>query len=101
MLIAFGVLLLVAQVPPQHADAPRACRSISSAWCCWSPALPGLGVTKKGATRWLNVGVTIQPTEIMKIAMPLMLAWYFQHREGQLRVLDFLIAPCCSSCRSR
>ena len=28
----------------------------------------------------------------MKIAMPLMLAWWFQRREGQLRVLDFLIA---------
>src|SRR5439155_13496916 len=55
-------------------------------------ALPGLGVTKKGATRWLNVGVTIQPSEILKIAMPLMLAWWFQRREGQLRALDFLIA---------
>jgi rod shape determining protein RodA len=55
-------------------------------------ALPGLGVTKKGATRWLNVGVVIQPSEILKIAMPLMLAWWFQRREGQLRVLDFVIA---------
>ena len=36
------------------------------------------GITKNGATRWLNVGVAIQPSEIMKIAMPLMLAWYFQ-----------------------
>jgi rod shape determining protein RodA len=50
------------------------------------------GVTKKGATRWLNVGVVIQPSEILKIAMPLMLAWWFQRREGQLRALDFLIA---------
>ena len=55
-------------------------------------ALPGLGVTKKGATRWLSIGVTIQPSEILKIAMPLMLAWWFQRREGQLRALDFLIA---------
>jgi cell division protein FtsW (lipid II flippase) len=43
------------------------------------------GITKKGATRWINVGVVIQPSEIMKIAMPLMLAWWFQKREGQLR----------------
>jgi rod shape determining protein RodA len=50
------------------------------------------GVTKKGATRWLNVGVVIQPSEILKIAMPLMLAWWFQRREGQLRVPDFLVA---------
>jgi rod shape determining protein RodA len=55
-------------------------------------AVPGLGITKKGATRWLNVGVQIQPSEILKIAMPLMLAWWFQKREGQLRVSDFVIA---------
>jgi rod shape determining protein RodA len=50
------------------------------------------GITKKGATRWLNVGVVIQPSELMKIAMPLMLAWWFQKREGQLRALDFAAA---------
>jgi rod shape determining protein RodA len=50
------------------------------------------GVTKKGAKRWLNVGVVIQPSEILKIAMPLMLAWWFQKREGQLRPLDFSVA---------
>jgi rod shape determining protein RodA len=50
------------------------------------------GITKKGARRWLNIGVTIQPSEILKIAMPLMLAWWFQKREGQLRPLDFVAA---------
>jgi rod shape determining protein RodA len=50
------------------------------------------GLTKKGARRWLNIGVVIQPSEILKIAMPLMLAWWFQKREGQLRPLDFLVA---------
>jgi rod shape determining protein RodA len=50
------------------------------------------GVTKKGATRWLNVGVVIQPSELLKLAMPLMLAWWFQRREGQLRLLDFVLA---------
>ena len=49
-------------------------------------------MTRKGATRWLWVGMTIQPSEIMKIAMPLVLAWWFQRREGQLRALDFAIA---------
>jgi len=55
-------------------------------------AVAVFGITKKGARRWLNVGVVIQPSEIMKIAMPLMLAWWFQKREGQLRPLDFLAA---------
>jgi rod shape determining protein RodA len=51
------------------------------------------GISRKGAMRWLNVGVlVIQPSEIMKIAMPLMLAWWFQKREGQLRVSDFVVA---------
>ena len=51
------------------------------------------GDTSKGATRWLNLGFTrIQPSEMMKIAVPLMLAWYFQVREGPMRVLDFLLA---------
>jgi rod shape determining protein RodA len=50
------------------------------------------GVTKKGAKRWINLGIVIQPSEILKIAMPLMLAWWFQKREGQLRTLDFLVA---------
>ncbi len=51
------------------------------------------GEVSKGARRWLHVGVTrIQPSEIMKIAMPLMLAWYFQRREGAVRWFDFVIA---------
>ncbi|WP_068809092.1 rod shape-determining protein RodA [Thauera phenolivorans] len=51
------------------------------------------GEVSKGAQRWLDVGVTrIQPSELMKIAMPLMLAWYFQQREGRIGVADFLVA---------
>jgi len=55
-------------------------------------AVAVFGITKKGARRWINVGIVIQPSEILKIAMPLMLAWWFQKREGQLRPLDFLVA---------
>ena len=41
------------------------------------------GVIINGSRRWLNIGVArIQPSELMKIAMPLMLAWYFEQREG-------------------
>jgi rod shape determining protein RodA len=51
------------------------------------------GVTVKGAQRWLNLGVvTIQPSEIMRLALPMMLAWYFHRREGQIRALDFIVA---------
>ncbi len=38
------------------------------------------GVTKKGATRWLNVGLDIQPSEIMKLAVPMMVAYYLSEK---------------------
>ncbi|MDX3905937.1 MAG: rod shape-determining protein RodA [Pigmentiphaga sp.] len=51
------------------------------------------GETSKGATRWLNLGFTrIQPSEMMKIAVPMMLAWYFHKHQGVLRVRDFIVA---------
>ncbi len=50
------------------------------------------GTVKNGARRWLDVGVTIQPSEIMKIGMPLMLAWYFHKHETMVRGRDFLAA---------
>jgi rod shape determining protein RodA len=92
MLLALLVLFVVAQVPPQTLMKLAIPLYVVGVVLLVMTALPGLGVTKKGATRWLNVGVVIQPSEILKIAMPLMLAWWFQRREGQLRVLDFVIA---------
>ncbi|MFZ9405471.1 MAG: rod shape-determining protein RodA [Burkholderiaceae bacterium] len=51
------------------------------------------GVTNKGAQRWLDLGFTrIQPSEIMKLAVPLLLAWYFQQRDGWLRARDYAVA---------
>ena len=51
------------------------------------------GEVSKGAQRWLDIGVTrIQPSELMKIAMPLMLAWYFQQREGATGLREFIVA---------
>ena len=90
LVLAAGVLFLVAQVPPQR--LMRLAVPLYSVGVALLIATAVMGVTKKGATRWLNVGVVIQPSEILKIAMPLMLAWWFQRREGQLRALDFLIA---------
>lgn len=50
------------------------------------------GLMRKGAQRWINIGIVIQPSEIMKIAMPLMLAWYYQRRESALRWYDHIAA---------
>jgi rod shape determining protein RodA len=92
MLLALGVLFVAAQVPPQKWQQLAVPLYVAGVLLLIVTALPGVGITKKGATRWLNVGLVIQPSEIMKIAMPLMLAWWFQKREGQLRLPDFLIA---------
>ena len=90
MLLALLLLFLVAQVPPQR--LMRIAVPLYVVGVALLVATAMFGVTKKGATRWLNVGVVIQPSELMKLAMPLMLAWWFQKREGQLRTLDFAAA---------
>jgi len=90
MLIAGGILFVVAQIPPQRLMSLAVPLYVVGVSLLVAVAV--MGITKKGATRWLNVGVIIQPSEILKIAMPLMLAWWFQRREGQLRPLDFLVA---------
>ena len=90
MLIAAVVMFLVAQVSPQRLMAMAV--PLYTVGVALLIAVAMFGLTKKGAQRWLNVGVVIQPSEIMKIAMPLMLAWWFQRREGQMRAFDFIVA---------
>ena len=52
-----------------------------------------VGVKVNGARRWLPVGITrIQPAEILKIATPLMLAWYFHKYEAVLQMRHYAIA---------
>ncbi len=50
------------------------------------------GITKKGSQRWLNIGITIlQPSELLKIATPLMLAYYYHHKENIIKAKDYII----------
>ena len=90
MLLGLVVLFLAAQISPQ--------RLMSLALPLYTIGVGLLiatamyGITKKGAQRWLDLGVVVQPGEVLKIAMPLLLAWWFQRREGQLRVIDYLVA---------
>ncbi len=89
MLIALGILFVVAQVPPQRLMALAV--PLYTLGVALLVATAVMGITKKGATRWLDVGVTvIQPSEMLKIATPLMLAWWFQRREGQTRLPEFI-----------
>jgi rod shape determining protein RodA len=90
MLIAASIMFVVAQIPPQRLMTFAVPMYTLGVALLIAVAL--FGITKKGAKRWVNLGITIQPSEILKIAMPLMLAWWFQKREGQLRPLDFIVA---------
>jgi len=90
MLLAGFIMFVVAQVPPQRLMSFAV--PLYTLGVALLIAVAMFGLVKKGAKRWLYVGVVIQPSEILKIAMPLMLAWWFQRREGQLRALDFVVA---------
>lgn len=89
--VAFVFMWITAMVPP-----PLLRRLAPWAYAVGLALLLGVaffGETSKGATRWLNLGlVRIQPSEMMKIAVPLMLAWYFHKSQAGLRLLDFVVA---------
>jgi rod shape determining protein RodA len=89
--VALAMMWITARVP-----APRLLSLAVPLYLVGVLLLVGValfGDVSKGAQRWLHVGVTrIQPSELMKIAMPLMLAWYFQQREGAIGLREFLVA---------
>ncbi|MCC6610833.1 MAG: rod shape-determining protein RodA [Burkholderiales bacterium] len=91
ILIALAAMWLAAQVPPQ-----ALMRLAVPAYLVGLAALVLValyGDVANGARRWLHIGVTrFQPSEMMKIAMPLMLAWYFHKHEATLRVRDYVVA---------
>ena len=56
-------------------------------------AVAFFGEITNGARRWLNIGVTtIQPSELMRIAVPLMMAWYFEKHEAMLTLKNYFVA---------
>jgi rod shape determining protein RodA len=88
--IAAAVMFVVASVPPPV--WMKFALPVYLAGVALLIAVAVAGVTVKGAQRWLYIGVgTIQPSEIMKLAVPLMLAWYFHKREGQVSTFDFAV----------
>ena len=88
--LGFVVLIVLAQVPPTLLRT-------------WTPALYAIGNLllvavllvgdhSMGAQRWLDLGfVRFQPSEIMKIAVPLMLAWHFADKQLPPRVPHLLV----------
>lgn len=87
--LALTVMLLIAQIPPHHLEF-------------WTPWVFGLGLVflvgvllfgdvGKGAQRWLDLGFfRFQPSEMMKIAVPMMVAWFLSEKSLPPRFLRLL-----------
>jgi rod shape determining protein RodA len=91
--LAFALLLMwiVANIPPQ--TIARAAVPLYALGIVLLAAVALWGVSVNGSRRWLNLGFgRFQPSELMKVALPLMLAWYFQKFEGRIGWKDFVLA---------
>jgi len=91
--LGFALLLMwiVANVPPQ--TIARVAVPLYAVGIVLLIAVALFGVTVNGSRRWLNLGIgRFQPSELMKVAVPLMLAWYFQKFEGRIAWKDFVLA---------
>jgi rod shape determining protein RodA len=88
---ALVLMWIVANVAPQQ--LVRAAVPLYAASVLLLVAVALGGTMVNGSRRWLNLGIgRFQPSELMKIALPLMLAWYFQKREARLAFGDFIVA---------
>jgi rod shape determining protein RodA len=89
--LALVLMWLVANVPPQQ--LARAALPLYALSVLLLVAVALGGTVVNGSRRWLTLGVArFQPSELMKIALPLMLAWYFQKREARINLGDFVLA---------
>lgn len=85
MLIGFVGMFVAMHIPP---DVYKRFAPLIFLACffllCLVP-IPGIGVVKKGARRWLNIGIDFQPSEAMKFGLAAMLAWYFDRYQKRVR----------------
>jgi rod shape determining protein RodA len=90
-LVALGIMWLAANIPPHYLQ--RLALPVYVVGLLLLIAVAAFGEVTNGARRWLDLGVTrIQPSELMKIAVPMALAWYFDRYEAILKLRDFAIA---------
>ena len=89
--IALVVMWVVSRIPPQKLMSFAIPLYVIGIVLLIAVFLFGIKVN--GARRWLSIGFTrVQPSEIMKIAMPLMLAWYFHKYEATLKLRHYGVA---------
>ena len=91
VLLALVLMWVAAQIPPQvfmRYALPAFVLVLAMLACV---AL--FGDVRNGARRWLPLGfASVQPSELMKVAMPLMLARYFHRHEAALRLREYVVA---------
>jgi len=91
ILIALGIMWVSANIPPQHLR--RLALPLYVVGVLLLVGVAYFGEIVHGARRWLDLGITrIQPSELMKIAVPLALAWYFDRYEATLRLGNYAVA---------
>ena len=89
--VALAVMWLAANIAPHYLQ--RLALPVYAVGLLLLIAVALFGEVTNGARRWLDLGVTrIQPSELMKIAVPMALAWYFDRYEAILKLRDYLIA---------
>ena len=89
--VALTAMFLLSHVPPQ-----RLMQFAVPAYALGLILLLGVaafGIVVNGSRRWLDLGITrIQPSELMRLAVPMMLAWYFHYKQETLNARDFALA---------
>ena len=90
LIVAAGAMFATSLIPVKWIR--RVALPCFAVGCLLLLATAVAGITVKGATRWLNVGIRIQPSEIMKLAVPMMLAWYYWKRSESLAWWDHVVA---------
>jgi rod shape determining protein RodA len=90
MVVALCVMWVFANIPPHFLSRFAFPLYVIGVLLLVGVAL--FGEVINGARRWLDLGITrIQPSELMKIAVPLALAWYFDRYETSLRLRHYLV----------
>lgn len=82
MALALAVMVVMANIPPHLLARVGPLLYVLGVALLIGVAL--FGEVRNGARRWINIGIAFQPSELLKLALPLMLAWYFQRNETLL-----------------
>ncbi len=89
-ILAFVCLFILAQIPPTQ--YLRLAPWLYAIGVFLLLIVLGTGIISKGAQRWLSLGLfKFQPSELMKIAVPLMLAWYLHEQQLPPRKIALLV----------